>query len=433
MKILLISYYFPPLNSVGALRPYAFARDITELGHDVTVLTANKPGLSGIPDAERFEIVTAGHPWLDLFYKRLGINDGSPRTPGSGLVSRLKQMLRRFRLRRGLMLISRLPDPLDLLIRPSFKLMEGRQFDCVIAYFAPRYCLEVALRLKQSGQARFLVCDFRDMWTESSQFKGVFPFTLWERRLERRYLQAADLVCTISQGFAASLQRVFNRDVEVVPNGFNQSEFLSDEPLYLSETQIHLVYTGTLYSDWSAPRRFLEAMDTVLGQSPELQTSLTIHFVGNDLAGLEHTFKNRRVDSVLQFHGLQERSVSLAFQRRAHAVLLFEHDFDASIPTTKLFEYIASGSRLWRIAPAGRSAAKEVLDVAEVGHYLGWEIVDIAAVAAGLLQELQPGAKPVSHKPTELFTTTYERTQITHRMLALLQGELLSTRQPGRQ
>ena len=42
MKILIISDYFPPLNSIASLRPYSWAKFWSKMGHDVTVLTTQK-------------------------------------------------------------------------------------------------------------------------------------------------------------------------------------------------------------------------------------------------------------------------------------------------------------------------------------------------------------------------------------------------------
>ena len=40
MKILLISFRFPPYNSVGAVRVSKLARFLMDHGHDIRVLTA---------------------------------------------------------------------------------------------------------------------------------------------------------------------------------------------------------------------------------------------------------------------------------------------------------------------------------------------------------------------------------------------------------
>ena len=40
-RILLLSYYFPPIGGAGAQRPAKFARYLHDLGHDVVVLTGS--------------------------------------------------------------------------------------------------------------------------------------------------------------------------------------------------------------------------------------------------------------------------------------------------------------------------------------------------------------------------------------------------------
>lgn len=39
MKIIIVSYYFPPCNSIASLRPVSWAKEWSKLGHEVTVIT----------------------------------------------------------------------------------------------------------------------------------------------------------------------------------------------------------------------------------------------------------------------------------------------------------------------------------------------------------------------------------------------------------
>ncbi len=39
MKILLIAYYYPPINSGGSVRPEKMAKYLSKFGHNITVLT----------------------------------------------------------------------------------------------------------------------------------------------------------------------------------------------------------------------------------------------------------------------------------------------------------------------------------------------------------------------------------------------------------
>jgi len=43
MKLLLISYYFPPYNSVGGVRPGKLAKYLYNQGHEIDVISAEQP------------------------------------------------------------------------------------------------------------------------------------------------------------------------------------------------------------------------------------------------------------------------------------------------------------------------------------------------------------------------------------------------------
>ena len=66
MRILLISYYFPPYNCVGAVRPAKLAKFLERQGHEVKVISArNQPFLKGLelPFNESHVVYT---PWVNI-------------------------------------------------------------------------------------------------------------------------------------------------------------------------------------------------------------------------------------------------------------------------------------------------------------------------------------------------------------------------------
>ena len=60
MKILIVSTYFPPANSIASLRPYSWAKWWSRAGHDITVLTTEKDKRSNDfkLDCKGFKILT---------------------------------------------------------------------------------------------------------------------------------------------------------------------------------------------------------------------------------------------------------------------------------------------------------------------------------------------------------------------------------------
>src|SRR6185437_16291965 len=83
MKILLVSWYFPPVNDVGALRMSGMASYFQAAGHDVHVLTAARAhrDMSLATDLPAGNVVRT--PWFDVdnFRFRRGRSEEMPPAP----------------------------------------------------------------------------------------------------------------------------------------------------------------------------------------------------------------------------------------------------------------------------------------------------------------------------------------------------------------
>ena len=62
LKILIISAFFPPQNSIGGQRPYSFAKYWSRMGHSVDVLTTAKDeiDLDTYEDFTVYEVKASG-------------------------------------------------------------------------------------------------------------------------------------------------------------------------------------------------------------------------------------------------------------------------------------------------------------------------------------------------------------------------------------
>ncbi|MGI9325546.1 MAG: glycosyltransferase [Pseudomonadales bacterium] len=417
MRILIITYGFPPLNSVASLRPYSFAKAFTNQGHEVTVATAAKPSnpLDLALDCSKFEVIEVHSKLLARLYRWLSINRGTnPGTQSNRSRSFLKR-INQLRTRRGLLVLGRLPDLLDLLIRPTKKALAGRQWDLVISSYAPRYCHEVAASLRSNGSANYWIADFRDLWTLHHQFKGLFPFTVLERRLEHRYLRQADLVTTVSADLSRNLAEHAQREVEVFTNGFDPDDLqqLPSTALY-TDDKIHLVYTGTIYPSWGSYKHFLTAVAKLRRASPELYARLQITFAGSDIANLGKRSEDLGLSDCIKFIGPQIRPIALQMQRDSHVQLFFEPSKGTGIATGKLFEYISSGTLVWRIGPARSTVATKLLEQSATGIDLGQDSESISQALGSLARD---GTKP-HIKPNRAVIDRYDRQLIASRLLA---------------
>ncbi|MEO1267078.1 MAG: hypothetical protein AAFX99_03205, partial [Myxococcota bacterium] len=66
MKILIISYYFPPYNAIGAVRVGHTARLLADLGHEVKVISARDQVLAADLPLQAPSVEVIRTPWLNV-------------------------------------------------------------------------------------------------------------------------------------------------------------------------------------------------------------------------------------------------------------------------------------------------------------------------------------------------------------------------------
>jgi len=248
---------FPPQRGVAPLRTYSFATAWAAAGHSVTVLTTEKRSdQTGLPLCTvGFEVVELPYrgPWPLELLRRHSRGENSASGPNES-PSTIKRVLmgpfRRIKARTGVFSCVRQPDLTDGWIRPAVNwALQRGSWDVVVSSGGPPAAHLVALQLKSRGRCRLWAADFRDLWTENHIYTGLFPFTLAERRRERRVLAMVDRLATVSVGLANRLSAKAHKPVEVIYNGYDPDTFagLSPEPAFPPDGRVRLVYTGTVY------------------------------------------------------------------------------------------------------------------------------------------------------------------------------------------
>ena len=222
MRILLVSWAWPPIGRIGSLRPLGFARQWTRLGHEVHVLTG--PGDRGGEFAPDLNARAGATGAIVHRAQAPGIPDPQRTTPAFAMrvedsiaprsVSRMRQVVSQWR---------NFPDFQRSWIGPARALgralHESGPFDVVWSTSPPESVHFVARALADSGLA--WVADFRDAWSD-------YPLSRWDGlsrvvvdRITRRTLGSAYHVTAASEGIAASLRRAGGRPTSCVRNGFD--------------------------------------------------------------------------------------------------------------------------------------------------------------------------------------------------------------------
>lgn len=396
MKTLIISYYFPPVNSIASLRPHSWAKYWSMMGHDVTVLTTSKEQHDNDLNlnCDGFQIINIQNHFKRGLKQNISF-DGSNPTKLS-ITKRILIKLKQFLQSRGLFATARMPDFTDLVISESVRAVCNQQFDIMISTSGPYSQHLIAHKLKQIDPNVFWIADYRDLWTQNHIFNGLFPFTLIEEYLEKKVNTSANMITTVTEPLAVQIKSKYNLvNVEVIENGFDLDdlETLSTQK-YWSDSKIRLVYTGSIYKGKQDPSPLLAAIDKIRhSEDGSLLDNFEVLFVGGNKADLDELIAYYNVSNWVSYQGFLPREDALRMQRDAHGLIFLEFEAPGvdGILTGKLFEYLASGTQIVGIGVTSDSTSGKLIHESAQGINLG---NDSHLIQAYLIHLLQSGEKP---------------------------------------
>ena len=372
-RLLIVSHFFYPDESIGAQRVSAFARYFEEWGIPILAITTRKPsGTTGKP----FYTFPRSIPVyeLDFFHPSAFLNrlrSGNVQPGGTGSSKGTHSIITNFGKRLLARHSGRMPDRgfTDFWIRKAYglgkKLVRERNVQWVLSSYSPPASHIVAGLLKERFPRIRWIADYRDLWIENDAFPGTFPMTWIEKRLEARFVAKADLITTTTSPLGSVLEKKFGPKVKVIWNGFEgegRGTPRSSHPE--NGSTLKIVYTGTIYPGKRDPILLMKSI-LALKTSGEIRPKdLQVRFVGRNLEYARAQAEKAGVEEFVDFGGLVPLEKSYQMQDAAGA-LLFLDWLDLSqtgIATGKIFEYIHWGKPILFLTLGGKNVAREICD-----------------------------------------------------------------------
>lgn len=377
MRVLFISYWFPPTNVIGAVRAGKFAKYMLEAGHDVRVIAG--PGLAPltlpleVPDAlvSRSEIPPEAppHPLLAAA--------GAHARGHPGALGRLATQASS-RLRHHWYAARQIPDKqrqwIGLAEAIGRTVLQSWRPDVIVASAPPYSCLVAAARLSAETGIPW-VAELRDPWAGNVYNDRPAWRERVDRVMERRTLRSASALVAVSPVVTRDLRVRYPQSALTVLNGF-APEDLPPQSATAPHEALNIVYTGTIYAGHRDPSPLFAA----IARLPEAaRRRVRVLFYGpseDQVHALAARHAVLQQVAVMPTVGYAE---SLARQAAADVLLLLQRNDpsdEGNVPA-KFFEYIG--------------ALRPIL-------LLGYE----AGVLAGMIRER--GAGLVSNDPSAIAT-----------------------------
>lgn len=405
MKILIITTYFPPQNSIASLRPYSWAKFWTKAGHEVTVLTTEKKHRPTDLEIDTSNLDILSYPCYIPFSRVNQAVDelqkkGNKNIKGT-VLSFAKKIYLMFTSKTGCFSTCRYPDWNDRWAKHVIREfvnqgLGGKEYQLIISTGGPYSVHRIAYAIKDRYPRTKWVVDWRDLWTRNHIYKGLKIFHPIERYLERKFHEHADLITTVSDGLMGILKESTATDVAVIYNGYDPEDYIN---IHRAPTAHHqdccvIVYTGVIYEGDRDPTPLFEAIKELDANSEISSNKLKVVFAGPN-ADCSDLVKRLGIGDYFEYKGFLARQEALQLQADADILLFLAHETGKTkgILTGKLFEYLFTAKEILAIGITEGSAAGAIITKAGAGACLGDNIPLIKAYLREIITNQLPKRK----------------------------------------
>lgn len=437
MRVLLITYHFPPDAEVGAVRPYQFARLLPKHGIEPWILTVRTEYIER-PEAAGLQNGVAGIPAEHIIRTPVG---QTRRIRFIRLASRLKNklrpqnsfvatpvafdepavtppttsdiqhegFLRSTPFLRLLLAWLWFPDPMAGWREPALeaaeKLLARQKFDAIVSTSPPRVVHSIALELSRRHNLPWLM-DLRDPWYKDVD--EINSKTL-DSAYERLFLPCLKYAHKIVLNTQPLLQDVIQNYPQAaaksiaIPNGCSVTPAPAETPVV---SQFRIGHYGSVYSKRD-PGPFLRGLRVWLDRMKEQgeESPVSVRFVGPEFGTVPELIAELKLESVVTLSPPVPREQLRALMAEDYVLLLIANKQPLQIPG-KLYEYLAARRRI--LASADQAGATADLLKDANGALSAYSDESVVAALDTFWREFKEGQSAATSNEKLLDECSYE-------------------------
>lgn len=364
--VLIVSFYFPPMNNIGASRIGKFAKYLPEFNWEPIVLTVDH--IKGMTQALPVEIDEANiirthyFSFGDFIEQILTTNNTSsfPIQISKGrnvnLRSKFLKMIRLMRPIYTLPVIRRLLlDPTGwypYAMKKGLEIINKYNINMIFSSYSPSTSHFVASCLHKRTGIPWVV-EFRDLWTLNPYEKKTQPFYFIEQLIEKKALKNSSILISISEPLAKEMQAFHAKECVTIPNGFDEQDFVENISLTPKFTITH---TGTIIPDKRNPTPLFKAIFELKLEDKISSRDIEVRFFGKNvdeiILPLVHRYDIEEFVKIESFIPYKE-SIKKQMESTALLLLSWNDPKDKGTLTGKVFEYMGAERPILALALKG--------------------------------------------------------------------------------
>jgi glycosyltransferase involved in cell wall biosynthesis len=372
LKVVIITYYWPPAGGSGVQRWLKFVKYFQEFGIEPIVYTVDKANypkedttlLKEIPENVTILKQPIWEPTDLLFWKHKNQeNKGVSNASKGGFLSFI----------RGNFFI---PDPKVFWVNKSVRFLQNyiieNKIETIISTGPPHSMHLIAQKLRLNNSLKW-IADFRDPWT-SLYYNEDFRLSNFaknkNKKLETTVLKNADCILTVSNVLKEEFEKTA-KNVAVITNGFDEETF-AVKSLKLDD-QFSISYIGLLPKQ-SNPKVLFKVLNALCKNNSSFSDDLKINFIGDISEEVKKEISANNLMEKVSFKGYVSHQKAIEYQKKSQVLLLLIPNVKKSkgILTGKLFEYMTAKRPILAIGPEDGDLS-DILNNTNAGVVVGFK------------------------------------------------------------
>jgi len=422
LKVLIITYYWPPAGGSGVQRWLKFVKYLQNFSIEPVIYTVDKPEYALTDETLKNEIPTD----IEILKRPIW----EPNSLLSKLKSKQHQTSAGFLdpnpsyLERKLQYIRAnyfIPDARKFWIKPSVKYLtaylKNSKIDTIITTGPPHSMHLIGLELKKRFPVKW-IADFRDPWTAIDYFHQL-PLTEKSKNkhldLEKMVIQSADAVMVVGKTMKENYQ-AFNKNIHIISNGFDTDAETVEVDL---DEKFTITHIGLMNADRN-PNNLWKALAEIVNENSEFASDLLVKLIGKSADEVHKSIKGNKLEENVQFISYLPHHKVLKHQRSSQVLLLAVNNVPSAkgIITGKIFEYLQSERPILAIAPKDGDVA-EIIEITNSGLVIDFnDIENLKKAIVDYYHKFKAGNLKVASKNID----QYHRKNLTKNLADVIKG-----------
>ncbi len=425
MKVLIITYYWPPAGGPGVQRWLKFVKYFRDFDIEPVVYIPQNPTYALVDNSLQSEIpegitilkrsIFEPYRFAHMFSKK------ETKTISKGIIAnKEKQSL----IQKILLFIRGnffIPDARRFWIRPSVKYLKKylseNKIAAIVTTGPPHSVHLIGMELKKQLGINW-IADFRDPWTTigyHNQLKLTKKSVAKHKILEKEVLHNTDHIIVTSFTTKEEFKEITNRPVSVITNGYDQ-ENIAKVTLDDKFTVSHI---GSLLSGRN-PKNLWGALYDLTQENSAFAKAFQLRLVGAVSDDVLAAIKEAGLSDFLELKGYVSHQEAITLQRSSQVLLLIEIDSEETrcIVPGKLFEYMISKRPILAMGSQGADISRLISET-NSGYF--FEYNQYSAMKSRILEYF------ILFQEGKLITEVngveqYSRRELTKKMAQVIKG-----------